>query len=237
MPKPVELVLEAIANGAALVNRARVHQSVDALFEPQQFGSAKPLREGRGQAFQVAAEFGVAALRHYRRGGLTGAFWQDRYPFWGAEQTRCFRELRLLAHLQDAHLPVPVPLACRFVRSGFFYRADLLTSWLPGAEPLSALAASVGADTMYAIGTMLKRFHNIGLWHADLNAHNVLLTDDGPALIDFDRCSIRESANSWKEANLMRLRRSLIKLGFAARPDFEGQLWQALEAGYQHEAA
>jgi 3-deoxy-D-manno-octulosonic acid kinase len=228
------LVIEPMAHGAALVNRARVAADVAELFDPSRYENAKLLREGRGKAYQVSAEFGLAALRHYRRGGLTGALWQDRYPFIGAERTRCFRELRLLAALHTQGLPVPTPLACRFVRSGLMYRADLLTSWLPGALPLSAMVQTMSAMIMRNVGEMLRRFHDVNLWHADLNAHNVLLTDNGPALIDFDRCRFRTPHDDWKAANLMRLKRSMLKLGFGARADFEADLWAALLAGYAH---
>jgi 3-deoxy-D-manno-octulosonic acid kinase len=230
------LSLEPCAHGFALVNRARVHAAVETLFDVAGYPQAKPLREGRGQAFQVRAEFGAAALRHYRRGGLTGVFWQDRYPYFGAERTRCFRELRLLAALYAQGLPVPERLACRFVRQGLIYRADLLSSWLEGAAPLSADVLGLSAAQMQQIGAMLKRFHRVGLWHADLNAHNVLLTDQGMALIDFDRCVLHtasEALPSWTQANLERLRRSLTKLGFAARTDFSNVLWPALMDAYR----
>ena len=233
------LVLERIERGWALVDRARVAEQVTQLFDPSSYGSsAKALRDGRGQAFQVLGSFGTGALRHYRRGGMTGALWQDRYVFIGAEATRCFRELRLLATLHRHNLPVPAPLAARFVRSGFSYRADILTAWLPGANPLSAHVQTVTVADFQAIGHMLQRFHgaNINgaaLWHADLNAHNILLTDAGPALIDFDRCLLRKPKRVWQQANLARLLRSLTKLGFAARADFSNKLWPALLAAYQ----
>ena len=234
------LVLERIERGWALVDRARVAEPLAQLFDPSSYGSsAKALRDGRGQAFQVLGSFGTGALRHYRRGGMTGALWQDRYFFVGAEETRCFRELRLLATLRSHNLPVPEPLAARFVRSGLIsYRADILTAWLPGANPLSAHVQTVTVADFQAIGHMLQRFHgaNINgaaLWHADLNAHNILLTDAGPALIDFDRCLLRKPKRVWQQANLARLLRSLTKLGFAARPDFSNKLWPALLAAYQ----
>jgi 3-deoxy-D-manno-octulosonic acid kinase len=232
--KAKQLVIEPIAYGMALVNRAQVVADASELFDPSCYEHAKPLREGRGKAYQVSAEFGLAALRHYRRGGLTGALWQDRYPFIGAERTRCFRELRLLAALHLQGLPVPTPLACRFVRSGLMYRADLLTSWLPGALPLSAMVQTISAAIMSDVGKMLRRFHDVNLWHADLNAHNVLLTDNGPALIDFDRCRFRAPNDDWKAANLMRLKRSMLKLGFGARADFVADLWSTLLVGYAH---
>ncbi len=235
------LVLERIDGGWALIDRTRVAEPLAQLFNPGSYGSsAKALRDGRGQAFQVVGSFGTGALRHYRRGGMTGALWQDRYVFIGAEATRCFRELRLLATLHSHGLPVPAPLAARFVRSGLSYRADILTAWLPGANPLSAHIQTAAEADFAAIGRMLQRFHaadinGAALWHADLNAHNILLTDVGPALIDFDRCMLRKPKRVWQQANLARLLRSLTKLGFAARADFSNKLWPALLAAYQIE--
>jgi len=235
------LTLERIERGFALIDRARVAEPLAQLFDPSTYGSsAKALRDGRGQAFQVTGSFGIGALRHYRRGGMTGALWHDRYAFIGAEATRCFRELRLLATLHRHGLPVPAPLAARFVRAGLSYRADILTAWLPGANPLSAHIQTATEADFSAIGHMLQRFHraNINgaaLWHADLNAHNILLTDAGPALIDFDRCMLRKPKPVWQQANVARLLRSLTKLGFAARPDFANKLWPALLSTYQSE--
>jgi 3-deoxy-D-manno-octulosonic acid kinase len=233
------LTIEAVPNGLALLDRARVQEPLNVLFDLAHYSGAKTLRDGRGQAHQVTGTFGVGALRHYRRGGLTGALWQDRYLHLGAERTRCFRELRLLALLHDAGFPVPAPLACRFQRDGVVYRADILTAWLPGANPLSAHVQSATLDDFSAIGTMLRGFHDFGLWHADLNAHNILLTDTGPALIDFDRCERRmvdaqapAAQLGWQAANVARLLRSLTKLGFAARTDFASGLWPALQAAY-----
>jgi 3-deoxy-D-manno-octulosonic acid kinase len=226
------LNLEVLPDGLALVHRACVSETQITLFDPAQYQDVKTLRDGRGQAFQVRGSFGVGALRHFRRGGMTGALWQDRYLFTGAERTRCFRELRLLAWLYAQGLPVPMPLACRFLRNGMIYRADILSAWLPGANPLSAHVQSASIGDFSAVGAMLGSFHVVGLWHADLNAHNILLTDNGPALIDFDRCKRRSQQKDWQEANLARLLRSLTKLGFAARADFQTALWPALRTAY-----
>jgi 3-deoxy-D-manno-octulosonic acid kinase len=76
----------------------------------------------------------------------------------------------------------------------------------------------------------VARFHRAGVWHADLNAHNVLVTADGLYLIDFDRGRMRIPSPAWQQANLQRLRRSLLKLGAAAGGEaaFETVVWQPL---------
>ena len=70
------------------------------------------------------------------------------------------------------------------------------------AEPLSRdLAAGVGAA--------VRRLHAEGVWHADLNAHNVLVDRDGRIwIIDFDRARLRP-AGSWAAANLARLQQGV----------------------------
>ncbi len=225
--------LKAIGlNGRALINRDRVQESLAALFDVDSYPNQR-VRDGRGQAFQVQGSFGAAALRHYCRGGMFGALLQDRYLFQGYDGTRAFRELRLLAELRAQALPVPEPLACRVVVTGLVYRADLLTAWIDGAMPLSQQIKQVGTADFHAVGAMLKRFFDAGLWHADLNAHNVLMTPTGPALIDFDRCEIRKPDANGNQHNVDRLQRSLTKLGFATRADFAGELWPALIDGWQ----
>jgi len=54
-------------------------------------------------------------------------------------------------------------------------------------------------------------------------------------LIDFDRGQLRPPAQAWRLANLQRLRRSLLKLGAAARgeADFEQTVWQPLLYRYE----
>ena len=63
---------------------------------------------------------------------------------------------------------------------------------------------------------MIARIHRAGLDHADLNAHNLLFEDSGRGwVIDLDRSQLRIPATPWREANLARLQRSLLKLSGA----------------------
>jgi 3-deoxy-D-manno-octulosonic acid kinase len=62
-------------------------------------------------------------------------------------------------------------------------------------------------------GRLVARFHRAGLDHADLNAHNLLFNAQGKGwMIDFDRGALRIPATRWRERNLKRLHRSLLKL-------------------------
>jgi len=65
------------------------------------------------------------------------------------------------------------------------------------------------------VGTTVRRFHDAGLDHVDLNARNLLVDPQGKVwLIDLDRCR-RRQPGKWQEANLERLQRSLAKFDAA----------------------
>lgn len=175
-------------------------------------------------------------LRHYHRGGMVANLLGDRYLWTGRENTRCVAEFRLLASMGEAGLPVPIPLAARYCKRGMYYTGDLITRRIDDAQ---TLAEHVNTDQPHAdlaerCGALIARFHRQGVWHADLNAHNILVTPDRLFVIDFDRGQRRSSARAWQESNLQRLRRSLLKVGAGRDGEavFEAQWWKPLMHGY-----
>ncbi|MGE6607936.1 3-deoxy-D-manno-octulosonic acid kinase [Halomonas sp. NPDC076908] len=170
---------------------------------------------GRGSSlFLQATPTEQWVLRPYRRGGLIAKMSEKRYVWTGVERTRAFRELRLTATLFEQGLPVPKPVACRVVRFGLTYEAALITVRVPGATALAERVVNHAADDalLQRVGAMIKRFHDAGLDHVDLNARNILIAPSGePWLIDLDRCRLRQPGNKWQNKNLARLERSLIK--------------------------
>jgi 3-deoxy-D-manno-octulosonic acid kinase len=190
---------------------------------------------GRGGVVVVDTPIGACVLRHYRRGGQMARLSRDRYLWTGLSRTRALREFELLAELANQGLPVPAPVAARVVRDGLSYRGDLLTRRIDGARTLAVLLEAAQADPGLArrLGAMLARFHAMGVWHADLNAHNILVDAAGATwLIDFDRGRMRKPRLAWQQANLARLRRSLEKLGATRRTGFEAGFWHPLLAAY-----
>lgn len=202
--------------GAILFDRKRLRQAEPQWLEPSWWGErAAPVGSGgRGGAWWVEGPFGPAVLRHYLRGGLAASLSRDRYLWHGAQYTRSFAEFRLTRVLLARGLPVARPLAATYHREGMTYRAAILLERLLDVRPLSALAASGGHDAPWdETGRLVARFHREGLDHADLNATNILYDRNGRGwLIDFDRCALRIPATGWRERNLARLLRSLLKL-------------------------
>lgn len=228
------------ATGAILFDAAVSPQVDDGWFEPDSWRARGALRHqsgGRGGVAVIDTPAGECVLRHYRRGGMVAKLMGDRYLWKGADRTRSFREFRLLGHIAALGLPSAPPVACRYRRHGLFYSADLITRRIPNAQTLAECLAAGRLDGEMAelVGALVARFHRAGIWHADLNAHNVLVTDDELYLIDFDRGRQREPADGWQQANLLRLRRSLVKLGAAGQGDaaFEETLWKPLVYRYE----
>lgn len=223
------------ATGAILFDAAVSAQVGHEWFSPDYWRERDALRMqagGRGGVAVIATPVGEGVLRHYRRGGVLARLLGDRYVWTGASRTRPFAEMRLLADIARLALPGPIPLAARYCRHGLFYSADLITRRIADAQTLAECLANGQLDAELAeeVGALVARFHRAGVWHADLNAHNVMVTPNGLYLIDFDRGRLRTPAMAWQQANLARLHRSLLKLGAAGRDEaaFEKGIWQPL---------
>jgi len=169
---------------------------------------------GRGITWFVNYQSDELVLRHYYRGGLVGKINNDSYWFQSYETTRAVAEYHLLLKLSSLGLPVPVPMACRVIKGTLFYSADLLMSRIKNAHDLVAILPekSLAPDLWQKIGTIIKQFHQQGVFHHDLNAHNILIDKNEKIwIIDFDKGEQRPINKAWQTANLERLKRSLLK--------------------------
>jgi len=194
--------------------------------------------QGRGTTWFVDHQEQQWVLRHYYRGGLIGKLNKDSYIFISQASTRAAQEFQLLSVMQTWQLPAPKPVAYRVRRQGLFYQADLLSTRITNAKDLVAILTeqSISDDIWFSVGQTIKKFHNRGIYHHDLNAHNILLDhNDEPWLIDFDRGDLRVINKSWQQANLKRLLRSFRK-EHNKLPHFLWQEkdWQMLLKGYRH---
>ena len=196
--------------------------------------------QGRGTTYFIQAnEAHHWVLRHYYRGGLIGKFNRDSYIFTGVENTRAAQEFNLLHQMYTKGLPVPKPVAYRVIKRGLFYSADLLSQRIENAQDLVGLLTkkSVTTALCYKIGKVIRAFHDNGIYHHDLNIHNILIDQQEKVwIIDFDRGEIRTNNASWKQSNLDRLARSFAKEKQKLEVFFwEQENWQQLIKGYQLE--
>ncbi|HEX7417834.1 MAG TPA: 3-deoxy-D-manno-octulosonic acid kinase [Steroidobacteraceae bacterium] len=237
-PLGSEVKRSAIAGGAMLYDRSRAGNLRPAWFE-QDFwrgrNSVDGEAPGRGKTLFVHSGSKRLALRHYRRGGFIARLSQDRYVWAGEVKTRPFVEWALTYHLHRAGLPVPVPVAARYLRSRYTYSGDLITERLEGTRSLASCLgqSALSLDAWIAVGRCIRRFHVLGVCHADLNAHNILLTENVDIyIIDFDRGTLRKPG-LWCDANLVRLRRSVEKITESLPADrFTEDDWHSLLDGY-----
>lgn len=200
------------SNGAMRFDAGRVSRPGASLFDPasHELDAVAVEQGGRQAAWFVQGGFGRAVLRHYRRGGLIARISSNRYIWRGAASTRSFAEFDLLSFMHAAGLPVPRPLAAAYWRQGLSYRAAILIERIEGVKPLAVQWAS---SDQAAVAGAIFSMHEAGVWHADLNAYNILLDEQGKAwLIDFDKGRRQSLHRKQRQDNLLRLRRSLLKV-------------------------
>ncbi|MDT0604161.1 3-deoxy-D-manno-octulosonic acid kinase [Thalassotalea castellviae] len=202
----------------------------------QQQGAITGTAQGRGTTYFVRHLHDEWVLRHYYRGGLIGKFIHDSYLFTGFNKTRAAIEFNLLKTLSSLNLPAPKPIAYRVKKSGLCYQADILTARIANAQDLVAALSvdSIDAQIWHDIGRCIKAFHQQGIYHHDLNAHNILLDKNSKVwLIDFDRGEQRQPEKTWQQANIDRLLRSFKKeQAKLAEFHWQDKDWQVLLEGY-----
>jgi 3-deoxy-D-manno-octulosonic acid kinase len=202
--------------GAILFDTTCVRQVEPEWFTPGYWGEhARPVESGgRGGAWFIDAPFGAVVLRRYLRGGWAASVSRDAYLWHGSGRVRSFAEFRMTRALHARGLPVPRAIAACYWRQGSTYRAAILVERLAGVHSLAERASVAGDSAPWEeTGRLVARFHRAGLDHADLNAHNILFDATGHGwLIDFDRSRMRIPETRWRERNLARLQRSLLKL-------------------------
>ena len=194
---------------------------------------------GRGSAWFIDAPFGHVVLRKYFRGGWAARISRESYLFSSVSRSRPFREFHLLAALYEQGLPVPRPVAALCEHHGIISTGALMTERISAAQTLADLLPgnSHGADTdsslWESVGVCIRRFHDAGVWHADLNARNILLAAGLQVfLIDFDRARFTPGKVVRGQGNLNRLKRSLARLWPTTELAAMEPAWSQLEAGY-----
>ncbi len=180
---------------------------------------------GRKEVYRFAIGDGHAILRHYQRGGIVRLLFRDAFLL----VNRPLKELRVHEYLFQEGLDVPEPLGVSWRRRGLLVRGAIATREVGAVHLQQYLENTDAADRgiMTKIGSTIRRMHDLGVYHADLQIRNILVASDGVFLIDFDKACRCQSVSSWARArNLLRLRRSFEKNGV---PEAH---YEAIRAGY-----
>ena len=149
----VEPTLSRQDNSVVLYDSGRLTQISENWFQESYWRTEDKVvgeASGRGSVVFVRHDDHTWVLRHYHRGGFVGRFIRDRYLWRGIEQTRAFREWRLLSELSERNLPVPEPIAARVRRFGVSYTADLITGYLSNTRSLESILDDGGRNMWMA---------------------------------------------------------------------------------------
>lgn len=184
-------------------------EALRAIFTTRE-GCAPVPGEGRGGLYRFTFPGGDGFLRVYRRGGAVRHVIRETYFL----QNRALAELRVHHALQRAGLPVAPLLGAVWMRIGPGYRGAFATRALAGRSLLAALQAGpVLKAELAACGALVRRMHDLGAFHADLNAANLFLAPGGPCVLDLDKARLtpRPLPEPLRARNLARLKRSFEK--------------------------
>jgi 3-deoxy-D-manno-octulosonic acid kinase len=237
---PLTETVEKTATGAILYDKSIINQISEERFTANGWPHSEILMGklgsgGRGNTMFVGNVPRQFVLRHFRRGGLIGKFVRDQYVWSGEENTRSFAEWRMLAKMAEHDLRVPRPAAARYSRHGTFYTADIITVRIPGVRPLSEVIAEAPQNVEFwnRLGAAINHFHSVGVYHADMNAYNLQIDEDGDLwMLDFDRGRLLQPGR-WQQQTLNRLHRSLQKIRtLDPKINFRQPQWDALLEGY-----
>lgn len=167
-------------------------------------------------------------LRLCRRGGIIRFLLRDTYIL----NNRPLREFEVHRYAEANGLNVPLLLGVRWGSVGgiIFYRGALATQLIPNARSLDVVLLESGSHShSYAsqAGTLIRKMHDLGIWHADLNVKNIVFDNKNFYLLDFDNARIvRPMKDIARARNMLRLRRSMNKHAL------ESTLYEAMLSGY-----
>lgn len=176
-----------------------------------------------------------AVFRQYVHGGLFSNMMKNIFCF----GSRSFQELTLTEEIRSAGIPTVLPIGAIHQKIFLcFYQAYLLSLEVPKAIDLIQYFREMGPSPSYEkisqkrkmirhIGHLIRKLHQEGFFHGDLQMKNILISGDQILLIDFDR-SYRKNHLSTQEKmrNLIRLNRSVEKWKRLGLPITRTDIWR-----------
>jgi len=179
---------------------------------------------GRRPLLELRLDREVFLVRRFSHGGLLR--WLTGKRFLDAE--RPFRELILSDSLLRVGIRTPRVLAARARSIGLGWQLEVLTRRVENALDLGyvlglarkgELAPGVRASILKSLGDLVRRLHQHGCLHADLQPNNVLVNSEALEggtpelwLLDLDRSYfVDHLADGERRANLRRLYRHVAR--------------------------
>jgi 3-deoxy-D-manno-octulosonic acid kinase len=232
--------------GAAAARRdvaAAVRQALAGSGTLYRWAAAQPERRvylGRGEAYGVTLGAVPAVVRHARHGGLLAPLLGD--VFLGAP--RFHREAALARRLADGGVRTPAVLAGVRYRAGPLHRADVATAQVAGVDMVELFygerppGGEARAAALAAVGRLVRRLHDLGYVHPDLQLRNLLVTTrkgrgSDAWLLDVDTCRpMRSNGDAERARNLERFYRSWAKWNGLRGPRLTGADRAAFSAAY-----
>lgn len=198
------------------------------------------LAGGRSANQKIIIQGEVYVLRRYLRGGLVAHLLYDQYLWRGLTRSRPFLEQKAIETALTYKLSVPEVIAYIIQKRGMIYRASIITRFIDNIGTLAFfLGENEMADANWGdLGKLIKRLHQANIFHADLNANNILIDQEKKFhLIDFDKAEIIIPIGGLAQKNIKRLLRSLKKIKRLRTEKnlpfhFNTKQWQLLLDGY-----
>ncbi len=171
------------------------------------------IKSGRRSAyFKDIKNIGKCVVRQYMRGGMLRFANKNNFT----SPDRFIDELKINLHAQTADIPTAEPVAL-IIQKNELYKGWIVTRQIENATDLLTVCASTEnlsdlEELARTTGKVLRKMHDKGIYHGDLNGSNILIEKNNAYIIDFDGSSIIPlMTKELRENNLRRLMRSLIK--------------------------
>jgi 3-deoxy-D-manno-octulosonic acid kinase len=172
---------------------------------------------GRGETYGVQLGDSRVVVRHARRGGALAGLLGDRYV--GAP--RFVREIGIACRLSNSGVATPRVLVGVMYRRLLVHRADVATERVDGTDLFTMFfgknppQGEPRREIFRAVGTLVRKLHNAGFVHPDLQLRNVVVSPLASRLsplawlLDVDTCRpISPRDEQSRRANLARFERS-----------------------------
>jgi len=181
--------------------------------------AGRPLAGGRGgaAAFDLSAGLSVV-LRPCRRGGLVSRVNREIYFGW---RPRPWRELVVTEALRSRGVATVEMLGAGVRwRGPLWYRGAVVSREIPAAlnlwRHLETVAPAARVRACERAAAVIRRMHDAGVVHPDLNLQNFLVREDKVGsevlVIDLDRARLAPARKADREAAFLRLQRSVRRL-------------------------